>query len=481
MKKFFLFVLLGFFTIVIVLLIRTFTFNTKQIKTEQQKRLVLDDSCIVHLQKAIRFKTVSYDDAMKFDSLEFIGFQKFLKKTYPLVFTQMNLETVNRFSIILHWKGKNSNIKPIILMAHQDVVPIEQATINKWTVPPFSGSLKNGFVYGRGTIDDKGSLIAILESAEILLHEKFIPATDVYFVFGHDEEVSGLKGAKSVAKLFKKRNIHPEFVLDEGGIITYDKIPGLEKPAAVVGISEKGYQTIDLQINIPGGHSSMPAEKTALDEMAKAVVKLKQNPFKPEMGYALNSFLNYVGPELPFSSKLAMANRELFKPLIFNIYSKTATGNAVIRTTSATTIFNSGMKENAIPGQANATVNFRTQPGTSLKDVIDHVRKAIDNDQIKIIARKTGSSASQIADVDSPSFKYIQKTLSGFDPKLVVAPYLVLGATDGRYFGNLTPQVFRFIPFPDPEGFHAVNERIRTDDFKKGISFYYQLIKNYKK
>jgi carboxypeptidase PM20D1 len=463
--------------IVVTVLVRTFLFKSKQIEVQTYKPLVLNDSCVVHLQKAITFKTVSYDDPAKMDSTAFYGFQAFLMESYPLVFSKMEVEKVNTFGLILHWKGQSATTKPVILMAHQDVVPIEEATKNNWDVDPFSGEIKNGFIYGRGAIDDKGSLIALLEGAEQLLKEGFVPKSDIYFVFGHDEEVMGLKGAKTMAQFFKDRKIEPAFVLDEGGIVTEFKVPGLNKTAAVVGIAEKGYQTLKLKINIPGGHSSMPEDRTAIDELAKAVVALKEHPFEAELGETVQNFLSYVGPEMPFVSKMAMANQWLFAPMIKSTYAKTPAGNATIRTTTATTIFNAGLKENLIPGEAEATVNFRTQPGVTREDVIDHVKKVIANDHIQIISIGEGNEPKQVADVKSESFKYLQKTISAYKKDIVVAPYLVLGATDGRYFANITAQVFRFIPFTDPEGFHGVNERIQVTEFKKGIGFYYELMK----
>ncbi|MFC5284390.1 M20 family peptidase [Pedobacter alpinus] len=466
-----------FLLLVFIVLFKTFTFKSKQVYPPQAKELILDDSCVQRFQKAIQYKTISYDNASLIDSAAFEGFQVFLAESYPLVFTKMELEKVNTFGLILHWKGKLQNSKPVVLMAHQDVVPIEEATKDKWTVNPFSGEIKDGYIYGRGVIDDKGSLIALLESAEILLQQGFVPQSDIYFVFGHDEEISGLKGAKAIATLFKERKIEPAFVLDEGGIITEFKVPGLNKNAAVVGIAEKGYQTIELKINIPGGHSSMPEDKTAIDELAKAVVKLKENPFKAELSQTVQNFLSYIGPEMPFVSKMAMANQWLFAPMIKSTYSKSGAGNATIRTTTATTIFNAGLKENLIPGEAQATVNFRALPGVTREDVIAHVKKVIENDSIKITPIGLGNEPKQVANVDSEEFKKLQKTISAFKKDIVVAPYLVLGATDGRYFGDLTTQVFRFIPFTDPEGFHGVNERIKVSEFKKGISFYYELMK----
>ncbi|OAQ40811.1 peptidase M20 [Pedobacter psychrophilus] len=468
-----------FLILIIIILFRTLTFKSKQVKVHLAPKISLNDSCINHLQKAINFRTISYDDS-KIDSSQFIGFQKYLIEAYPLVFSKMKLEKVNDLSLILHWKGKSAKVKPIVLMAHQDVVPIEKATEKDWDALPFSGTVKSGFIYGRGTIDDKGSLIAILESAELLLKQGFIPLSDIYFVIGHDEEISGLRGARTIANLFKERKIKPAFILDEGGIITEYKVPGLNKTAAVVGIAEKGYQTLKLKIKIPGGHSSMPEERTAIDEMAKAVVKLKENPFPAKLTPIVQNFLSFVGPEMPFISKMAMANQWLFSSIIKSSYAKSGAGNATIRTTTATTIFNSGIKENLIPGEATATINFRTQPGITQEDVINHVRKAIDNNEIEIIPIGKGNSPTQIADINDESFKYIQTTIGKIKQDIIVAPYLVLGATDSRYFSENTSQIFRFTPFTDPEGFHGVNERIKISEFKNGINFYYLLMKDYK-
>lgn len=461
-----------------VVLIRTFTFTSKQINIKQQQFVEVKDNSVLNLQKALQFKTISYDDASKIDSSQFRNFHAFLKTAYPLVFSRLSLEKVNELSLVLHWKNPKANNRTIVLMAHQDVVPIEEATRGKWDAAPFSGEIKNGYIYGRGAIDDKGSLIAILESVEILLQENHIPEIAIYFVFGHDEEVTGKNGAKAIANLFKQRNIKPEMVLDEGGIITKNKVPGLKKIAAVVGIAEKGYLTLDLKINIPGGHSSMPEQKTAIDEMAKAIVKLKENQFPANLG-SVHQFLDYIGPEMPFISKMAMANRWLFSPLIKQNYSKTAAGNATLRTTTATTIFNSGIKENLIPGEATATINFRTQPGVTTEDVIAHIKKVIENKEIEIIIKPGSTESRLVADVNHPTFNYLHQSIASFNKDIVVAPYLVLGATDGRYFQTITPQVFRFIPFIDPEGFHGVNERLKVEDYKKSISFYYNFIKGY--
>jgi carboxypeptidase PM20D1 len=480
MKKFLILFAVFFLVMILFILVRTFTFESKQMAVAEQDFLEVPNSSIEHLQRAIQFKTISYDDQKLIDSTAFLNFHTFLKSAYPVTFSKLSVENVNDLSMLLHWRGKNPTKQPIILMAHQDVVPVETATLNKWHEEPFSGKIKDKYIYGRGAIDNKGSLIAILESVELLLTHGFTPKNDIYFVFGHDEEVSGLRGAKAIAQLLKSRGIKPAMVLDEGGIMTENKVPGLNKTAAVVGIAEKGYLTLDLKINIPGGHSSMPEHKTAIDQIAAAIVKLRDKPFPAKLGTVIHHFMDYVGPEMSFVNKMAMANRWLFTPLIESTYSKSPAGNATIRTTTAFTIFNSGVKENLIPGEATATVNFRTPPETSKEEVINYVRKVIDNDKIEIIARPNSAQPKQIADVEHPTFKHLQKTISAFKKNIVVAPYLMVGASDSRYFTDLTTQVFRFIPFTDIEGLHGVNERISGEEFKNGISFYYYFIKSYK-
>lgn len=464
--------------LLIFILVRTFTFSSKQMKVQEQDFLEVPNSSIEHLQKAIQFKTISYDDPKLIDSTAFLSFHNFLRSAYPLTFSDLSSETVNDLSLLLLWKGKDQTKQPVILMAHQDVVPVEAATSKQWHADPFAGTIKDGYIYGRGAIDNKGSLIAILESVELLLSKKFQPDNDIYFVFGHDEEVSGLRGAKAIAALLKSRGVKPAMVLDEGGIITEHKIPGLNKTAAVIGIAEKGYLTLELKINIPGGHSSMPESKTAIDQIAKAIVELKDNPFPANLGIAINHFMDYVGPEMPFVNKMAMANREIFKPLIVNTYSKSPAGNATIRTTTAFTVFTSGIKENLIPGEAYATINFRTTPETSAEEVIKHVKDVIDNNEIEITVRPNSQQPKQIADVNHATFKHLQKVISAFKKDIIVTPYLMVGASDSRHFSELTNQIFRFIPFTDIEGLHGVNERIAGKEFKYGVSFYYYFIKD---
>lgn len=478
MKNFLKLTSLTILLIISVVLFNTLRFKSKQIQIAEQPDIQLRPGNIERLQEALRFKTISYDEPNSIDSAEFLKFHTYLAQAFPLVFEKASLIKINELSLLLHWKGK-SHAGPLVLMAHQDVVPVEKSTLDAWKADPFAAKLIDGYVYGRGAIDDKGSLMAILESVELLMAENYIPEQDIYLSFGHDEEISGLYGTKAIVEWFKEKNIKPKMVLDEGGMITNSKIPNLNKTAAVVGIAEKGYLTVKLKTNVEGGHSSMPPKNTAIDVLAEAIVKIKQNPFPAQLDTVVQSFMDYVGPELPFTNKMAMANRWLLSPLIKSIYSQSPAGNASIRTTQAFTIFQSGIKENLVPGEASATINLRTLPHSNEKDIIAHLKKAVNNDLVSISSEGNRTNPKQIANLQDGTFLHIQKTISAFKKDIIVAPFLMIGATDGRYFGEITSQVFRFIPFTDLEGLHGVNERIAVKEYKKGIAFYYQLIRNF--
>lgn len=478
MKKLLIFVSGVLAVLIIIVLFRTVASKSKQVSVPASPSLTVPDSVLTHLQQAIRFKTVTNEDG-KMDSSAFAAFHLFLQHTFPLIDQQLQKEIVSGYTLLFHWKGKNASAKPIILMAHQDVVPVEESSIHLWKADPFSGELKDGYVWGRGTEDDKGSLMALLEGIEKLLKEGFQPFCDVYIALGHDEEANIQSGANRIVTLLQKRQIKPAFVLDEGGEITANEIPGIASPVAVVGIAEKGYVTLELKIIIPGGHSSMPKKETSIDQLAKAVIKLEENPFPADFNVTVNSFMDYIGPEMPFSQRLAFANRWLFSPLIKRIYSDKASGDAMIRTTTAPTIFQSGVKENVIPSVATAIINFRTLPGTSTDDVIAHTKKVINDKRISITVRDGGDTPDIVADVEDVSFRYLQRTIRSWRNDVLVTPYLVLGRTDGRYFTALTKQVYRFIPFNDFKGFHGVNEKVGADEFKQAVLFYYFLVKGY--
>lgn len=478
MKKVLLFLLAVLVIVIAIVLVRTYTIKSKQITVAPLPAIKVSDSAVAHLQQAIRFPTVSNDNGAR-DTNAFTGFHQFLRTAYPLLHQHLELEQVSQLSLLYHWKGTNTAAHPIILMAHQDVVPIEPDSRSLWTSDPFGGELKRDSVWGRGAVDDKGSLIAIMEGVEQLLREGFRPSCDVYLAFGHDEELLGDAGAEQIVALLKARQVHPAFVLDEGGSLVRDAVK-TEYPVAVVGIAEKGYVTVQLRLTITGGHSSMPARQTAIDQLAKAVVALNEHQFPAAFDPSIVAFMDYLAPHLPFTERMALSNRWLLTPMIKKIYSAQPKRAALIHTTTAATIFEAGNKENAIPTVATATMNFRTLPGTTDADVVAHIRKVTNDPRIELTVVPHASHPDARANLADPSFTYMQQAIRGVLPNTIVAPYLVVGATDGRYYTQLTPQVYRFVPFTDLKGFHGINERVGVEEYKKAIAFYYYLIRQYR-
>ncbi|MGI4020694.1 MAG: M20 family peptidase [Janthinobacterium lividum] len=480
-KKIILFLLAIFLFLVMIVLIKTFTFSSIQPKFSAAKPLLINDSAVAHLQQGIRFKTVSLSDSAKPDSSAFLALHRYLAQTYPLIHQKISLEKVAGYSLVYTWKGKNLNLKPVVLMAHQDVVPVEKASLSQWKADPFGGTIQDGKLWGRGTADDKISLFSLLEATEKLLQQNYQPERTIYFVFGHDEEAGG-KGVKAVATLFKARGIKADWVLDEGGEITKKEIPDLQgKPVALIGTSEKGYLSIDLKVNIEGGHSSMPKPETAVDVLVAAIQKLRAKPFPARFGGSTGDFFKYLGPEMPFTSKMAIANQWLFKTLLFRIYEKSAGGNALIRTTIAPTILQAGIKDNVVPTSAFATVNFRLLPGTSVDAVFRHVKEAISDDRVQLIKQDAfAEEASAITSTQSSGFKQLEKAIIENYPGTLIAPYLTVGATDSRQMSGISANILRFSPVTDLEGMHGLNEHIGVEEYKKAISFYYYLIKDVK-
>jgi carboxypeptidase PM20D1 len=363
-----------------------------------------------------------------------------------------------------------------------DVVPVEEETLDKWTFDPFSGKVQDGFIWGRGLLDDKGSLVAMMEAAESLITEKFVPERDIYLVFGHDEEIGGRNGAAKIASLLLAKGVKPEFVLDEGGVISKGIMPGVQQPLALVGISEKGYASVELTSAMAGGHSSMPQQETPILLVSRAVSKLVENQFPAEFSPPLQSFMEYVGPEMPLARKAIFANRWLFKPMILGIYEQSNSGNALVRTTTAPTIFRSGVKDNVLPNLATATVNFRILPGTTSGEVLEHVKEVIADERITVRLARAPNEPSPVSGVETPGFKALTKTIRETFPETIVSPYLVIGATDGRYFAKITSDIYRFAPFTltpeDLERVHGINERISIRDYHASINFYLNLIRN---
>ena len=481
-KKIFLFALVLLIILVSYILVNTFTKKSKQLSIAPVDKIDISSKSLDNFVKAIKIRTVSPENIKDFDSIPFRHFNEFLKMSYPMIDSILEHKTFNEFSHLYFWKGSDPVLKPIILMGHVDVVPVIAENRPFWVKDPFGGEVSNDTIYGRGAIDDKVGVIGIMEAVELLLKQGYHPKRSVYIVFGHDEEIGGKLGAKVMAKYLKEMNVQAEFILDEGGSIVSGMIPGIQKDVGLVGIAEKGFLSMELSVVIEGGHSSMPGKETAIDVISGAIFRLKSQPLKAVIAAPLEGFLEYLGPEMPFVNRMAFANKNIFNSMITNIYESSPSSNALVRTTTAPTIFQSGVKDNIIPRSAKATLNFRIISGESIDEVIAHVEKVIDDERIQLSTGKFKAEPSKVSATGSFGFNSIHKSIAQIFPEALVSPYLVVGATDARHFGELSDQIYRFLPVrinkSNVKSFHGLNERISVKEFENSIRFYTQLITN---
>ncbi|MFC7686850.1 M20 family peptidase [Ureibacillus sp. GCM10028918] len=438
-----------------------------------------EDGAVQRFSKALTFKTVSYQDRQKFDFNEFNRFIAFLRDSYPNVHEKLELEFINDYGLVYKWMGANPNEQPIGFTSHYDVVPVLSGTENEWEYDPFSGSVKNKMIWGRGTLDDKIGVIGILEAAEYLLNEGFAPTRDIYFMFGFDEEIGGELGAQAIAETLKQRGIQFDFILDEGGAIVENMVPGVDQPVGVVGISEKGSATATISIKGSGGHSSQPKNRTNIGRIASAISKLEETQFDGNLRGPGNDLFEFVAPEMNFGMKYVFANKFLFKPVIEHILLQKPATAALIRTTIAPTIFQAGEQYNALPEEASAIVNLRLMPGDSLADVKKFIVNTINDAEITVTV--TGSEASNVSSIDGPQFKSIQQAARNVYNEAIIAPYLMFAGSDAKHYDMISDNTYRFLPIEitsdDLNRMHGTNEHISIKNYLSAIKFYIEIIK----
>jgi carboxypeptidase PM20D1 len=478
--------ILRYLLLLVLLLISVLVINTILQKgdipaTKASEVPTLSDSAAMHLSEAIQIKTVSFGDTLPIDTAEFVRFRTFLEHTYPLVHQQLPRKEFNQFSYVYTWKGKDTTLPPYVLMAHMDVVPVEPAAESKWTVPSFGGVIKNDTIWGRGAVDDKVSVIAILEAVESALQKNYVPDRTIYLSFGHDEEVSGKRGAKNIGAWFQENKIKPALVLDEGGQIDREHFKRFNRPVAVIGTGEKGYLNLDLTVELPGGHSSMPSPETAIDILNKALVNVRAQQMPAHLTPALSELIQRTKGAESFGKQMVLSNLWLFKSLVLQQMAQTKETNAMTHTTIVPTIIHSGIKDNVIPSIAKATINSRILPGETSDDVLNFIVKAIHDDRVKVVKQPLSiMEPSPITDFNNPAFKKVENIIYQSVPDVIVSPYIVVGGTDSKYFRNFSDAVLNFAAVQDVKGFHGIDERIGITDLHRTIHFYSQLIQSTK-
>ncbi len=440
---------------------------------------------IERLAKAITFATISYEEGTQTaDSAAFRALHEHLRTSFPLVHARLARETVAGLSLLYTWTGTDTALAPVILMGHLDVVPVIPGTEAKWTQPPFGGVIADGFVWGRGTLDDKVSVMAVLEATEGALRGGFQPTRTIYLAFGHDEEVGG-SGARALKETLVKRGLKaPALVVDEGGAVVPGAMLGTTGTVALVGASEKGFLSLQLSVKGAGGHSSTPPAHTAIGQLATAITRLEASPFPLVLDGPTKAMMERVRGGMPYGQRLALSNLWLFGTLVNKGVASKPSGAAMLRTTTAVTIVAGGVKTNVLPIDARATVNFRIRPGESIASVTERVRQIVGDTAVAIEAVGFRSEPSAVSDPNGAGFKVLEKSLREIlpDPNLVVAPYLVVGGTDARIWSELSTQTFRFLAAPMPadalQRAHGTNERVGVAGYVTAIKFFERLIRN---
>jgi len=435
-----------------------------------------------HLAEAVRIPTVAYEDASRVDFARFAELRAFLELTYPLVHRHLERELVDEHSLLFTWRGSDASAAPIMLLAHQDVVPVEPDTEGEWEYPPFSGHQSEEYLHGRGALDDKASLIGIFEAIEWLLDEGFRPTATVYIGCGHDEEAGGT-GAESIARLFAERRVHLSLVLDEGGAVAVDFLPGISAPVALVGIGEKGYVDVALSARGAGGHSSAPPPSTAVGLVARAVAAIEDHPMPARLDVQHGLFDALAGVASGLRA-LPLRHAGRFGGLLERRLAATPTTNALIRTTTAVTMVSGGVKPNVLPQQATALVNFRVMPGDTVEDVLEHCR-AVVPEGVEVARAQSSFAADPppMADPESEQFTGVAAAIQSHFEVGAIAPWILTGATDSRHFAPLADEVLRFVPLTvsaeDFGRFHGTDERIRRADADAAVGFYRTLLRGF--
>ena len=472
------YVLIGFagllLSLILIVLIRALTFKdsndyNKNVPFESEK-----DDIVYKLGELIKIKTVSHENK---DDIDFSCFEQYIEKTkelYPLVFSKCEWEITKEYAIKIKVKGLSSE-KPTVLMAHYDVVPVTEG----WDHDPFLGEVVDGYLYGRGTLDTKNTMACALSALEIALKNNYTPKNDLYLCFGSNEEVYGDSQVKIVEE-FKKAGIRPALVFDEGGGIINNAFPGVSKDTALLGMVEKGMINIKLSYDGNGGHSSTPKKNGPIIKMSKALAKLEANPMKAEIIPTIKEMLNIMGRNCTFAYKIIFANMWLFKGLVkwlFPILS--ADTRALVSSTFAFTIIEGGNQTNVIPNHVEANVNVRIAPHNTPEEVLAHVKKVINDPEIKI----TGSDINKMygeCSFKSEGYEIIKETTIETYNDTIVAPFVMLGGTDGRHYNEISDCVIRFSPMKvtneDRKGVHGLNEHIKVENLEKCLEFYQRLL-----
>jgi carboxypeptidase PM20D1 len=400
-----------------------------------------------------------------------------LENTFPHIFKNAEVTKIYDYSLIIKIAGSDESLLPAGFLAHQDVVP---APSEGWEVPPFSGEITDEFVYGRGSMDMKGQMIAVLAALDKILEEGRKPKRTIYCCFGHDEEYTGKEGALNIVEHLAKKGIKFEYVIDEGGIVLDGGLVGVDGRIALIGICEKGYVDIGLEVEKAGGHASSPTARTAVGKLCEAVYDVETTPMKATWTQPTKDMFKALAPYMKPLFKFFIVNRDILSPLLKFVFSKVhPVTKSLLCTTFAPTMLSGATAPNVLPPKAFANINCRINTNETIEDVVKHIKKVVGKD-VKVTIQPGSIDPTEVSDITSPAYRELTRTISEVFPGYVTAPYPFIAATDAKYYYALTKNVYRFTPFyvteEDQSRIHAINERCNKADLKKAAEFFHRLM-----
>ncbi|MFS0866947.1 M20/M25/M40 family metallo-hydrolase [Microbacterium sp. 179-B 1A2 NHS] len=436
---------------------------------------------VERFRELLRIPTISSIDESEVDGTRFVAFREAVERLYPGIARTLERQVLAGHSLLYRWRGEDPG-DPLVLMAHIDVVPVVPA---EWEHDPFGAALvgtgTDAAISARGAIDDKGSLVAILEAVESLLAEGFVPAHDVYLAFGHNEETAG-DGARTIVAALDAEGVRPSLVLDEGGAVVQGVLPGVERPTAMIGVAERGVMTVRLTARELGGHASTPPARPATARLARAVLRLHRHPFPTRLVAPVRAMLDTVAPHTRGPLKPVLRSIGVTGALLARVFARLGPEmNALVRTTAVVTEMSGATGANVLATTARASVNVRLLPGDTVDSALRRIRRVIADPAIDL-ETVSASEASPVSPWTGAAWDRIAAaTAATLGDDVIPTPYIQLGASDSRWFTGISRHVYRFTPFsltrPEREALHSHNERIRVAVWLRGIDFYRELVR----
>ena len=461
-----------------VLVIRALAFRPKPQPDAAGEPVSIDHDRVVDaLQKLVQCKTISACDPALEDEAEFQKLIDMLPVLYPSVFGACIFRQLPDRALLFRWPGK-SDAAPSVMMAHYDVVPVNE---EGWDKPPFAGIIEDGVLWGRGTLDTKVTFNGVLSAANHLISQGFMPENDIYFAFSGGEEVNG-KGAVNIVDFFMENGITPALVVDEGGAVVENVFPGVKAPCGLIGIAEKGMMNVRYSVRSSGGHASAPLPKTPVTTLAKACRRIVEHPFPMHLTKPAAEMFDTLGRHSSFALKLVFANLWLFRPVL-DLICKLGGGemNALCRTTTAFTMMEGSEARNVLPAKASLISNMRLNPEDSVASALDYLKKTVKDETVEIEVLES-FEPSPISRTDCEGWQKVSAAVAQTWPGCIVSPYLMVQCSDSRHYGKLSDRVYRFsamdMTAQERKSIHGNNEKIRLASVSKAVEFYIRLMKS---